>query len=249
MIKAVIIDDEKQSRIILENLLKEFFPEITISGQADNVKSGLSQISQHKPDIVLLDIEMPDGTGFDLLKQIKEPTFSVIFATAFNEYALKAFRFSAVDYLLKPICENEFKQAVKKSIRSISDKQNLREQTKTLVENYQNHSGNILKLVLSDHEGFQVIPLADIVRLQGERNYTRFILTDKRSLLSSRTLSYFEELLEKQSFIRIFKSHIVNLDHVVRYTKTDGGSVITSDNAQLSISNSKKEEFKKRFLS
>ncbi len=248
MIKAVIIDDEVRSRKTLEMLLQQHFADIEIAGQGENVKTGLELIDKAQPQLVFLDIEMPDGSGFDLLRKVKDYSFEVIFTTAFDEYALEAFRFSAIGYLQKPVSAKEFQQTVAKAIELITLRHGSREgQITALLENYSNPTGKMNKLILPDTEGFIVIPIVDIVYLEGDRNYSKIFLTNKESLFSSYNLGWYEKFLDK-GFLRISRSHIINIAHVTRVSKMEGGTVTMVTDVQLPISGLKKEELKKLFL-
>lgn len=249
MMRTIIIDDEERNRKTLEVLLHQNFPNLEISAHAENVKSGLDKIQKFDPHLVFLDIQMPDGSGFDLLRKIRQYNFEIIFTTAHDEYALNAFKYSAMGYLLKPISEKELQTAVQKAIQLIQNKSANREDLiKALIENYSNPSGKLNKLAIPDAEGYQVVDKQDIVYLEGERNYTQVILTTGKPLLSSYNLGWFERLLNNEEFLRISKSHIINLTHVSRFTKNDGGSVMMNNNTQIAISQSKKEELRKYFL-
>ncbi len=251
MINAVLIDDEPRNRKTLEVLLRENFPELHIAAQAENVKTGVEKIIKNNPQIIFLDIEMPDGTGFDLLRKLDNHDFEIIFTTAHDEYALEAFRFSAIGYLLKPIDENELKTAVRKAIHLLESRKSGREaQVKALVENFENISGKIPKLVLPETDGFRVLNIDEILFLQGDGNYTFIFMTNKRQFHSSHNLGWYENILMNQKFFRISKSHFVNLSHVTMYSRKDGGTVIMSDNTSLPVADhSKKDELKKHFLS
>ena len=250
MITALIIDDEERSRRTLTSLLLSNFPEIRIVGYGEDVKSGVEQISKLKPGIVFLDIQMPDGTAFDLLHQIDEFNFEVIFTTAYDEYALEAFHQSAVGYLLKPIDEEQFRVAVQKAVQLTSYSKGLsNDQLKVLLENYERDTGKIRKLVLPDSEGFMVVSLEEIIRLEGDRNYTRLHFIKKQPALSSHNLGWFErQLSTNKEFFRVSKSNVINLHHVVRYSRADGGVVLMADGASIQISDTKKEEFRNLFL-
>lgn len=245
MIKAVIIDDEALNRDALQELLKENFPDISIVGHAATVNEGVSLIEKTNPQIVFLDIQMPDGTGFDLLKKINEHYFEVIFTTAHDEYALDAFQASAIGYLLKPIEEKELQKTVIKAIELSQSKQSITpERINALTGNY----GKIKKIVIPDAEGFQIMATSEMVYLQGDRNYTKIVTKDGKPLLSSFNLGWFEHLLSKEGFLRISKSHIINLLYAVRYTKGEGGSVVMVNGELLPIAVNKRDELKKHFL-
>lgn len=249
MIKAILVDDEARGRKTLEVLLQQHFPDIEIVGQGENVKTGVELIEKLEPQLVFLDIEMPDGSGFDLLRKIADYNFEVIFTTAFDEYALEAFRFSAIGYLQKPVSVKEFIQTVQKAVELIKLRHDSREgQITTLLENYGNPTGKINKLILPDMEGFHVLALSDIIYLEGDRNYSKIFLTNKDSLFSSYHLGWYEKALTDKGFFRISRSHMINIAHVTRVSKQDGGAVMMANDIQLPISPTKKEELRKLFM-
>lgn len=247
MTNALIIDDEARNRKTLELMLRESFPELDIS-QADGVKSGLESIKKINPQIVFLDIEMPDGSGFDLLRKAQNFNFELIFTTAHNEYALQAFKVSAIGYLLKPIDENELRAAVQKALNLLKTKQGSREeQFKALLGNYSNILGKVPRLMIPDDTGFQVLDIEKIVYLEGDGNYSYVYMTDSK-YHSSHNLGWYENVLLNQSFFRISKSHLVNLKYATSYSHKDGGTIIMNGKLPLSVSDNKKEELRKRFL-
>jgi len=249
MFTALIVDDEERSRRTLGVLLKDGFPELQILGFAKDVKSGLEQIEKLKPAIVFLDIQMPDGTGFDLLRQIGKIDFEIIFTTAYDQFALDAFQMSAIGYLLKPIEEAELQQVVNKAIQLVmANSENKSTQINYLLDSLDKMQNKLNKLFLPDTDGFQVVELDEIIRLEGDRNYTRLHFTNKNPILSSHNLGWFEKLLNNKGFYRVSKGHLINLSFVVRYTKTDGGSVLMIDQANLPVSDTKKEEFRNLFI-
>ncbi len=236
--KAIIIDDELRARTTLSQMLNMYCPTIEITGQADSVLSGLTLIKQINPDIVFLDIKMPDGTGFDLLNRLEKINFALIFLTAFDEYAVKAFKFSAVDYLLKPIDPDELSAAVDRAIDTLKNKTN---QLAPLIENLKTIRRESKKIVLKTAESIYLVSIADIIRCESTGNYTRFFLTDKKAILVSRTLKDYDELLTEYGFYRVHQSHLVNLSHINRLDKADGGVIIMNDGQQVPISTRKKD--------
>lgn len=249
MIRAIIVDDEARGRKTLEMLLNQHFPEIEVVGQGENVKRGLELIEKMEPQLVFLDIEMPDGSGFDLLRKVEDYNFEVIFTTAFDEYALEAFRFSAIGYLQKPVSAKEFQQTVQKAIELIKLRHGSREgQINALLDNYGSPSGKMHKLILPDTEGFQVIPVSDIVYFEGDRNYSKIFLVSGESLFSSYNLGWYEKALMDKGFFRISRSHLINITHVVKVSKQDGGAVSMVNDINLPISGIKKDELRKMFL-
>lgn len=246
---AVIVDDEHLSRKAISNMIAEAKAIVQLIGEADSVKSGITLIEKLKPNLVFLDIEMADGTGFDLLKKITYKNFHVVFTTAHDGYAIQAFQFSAINYLLKPIARNDLYFAIEQAKeRQQPNETNQKLQLNALIDNYESNSPKSQKLVLPDKDGYIIKPLDEIVRLEGHGNYTNVVFKDKTHFLSSYSISYYEEFLEKRGFFRIFKSHLINLSFVVRYSNQDGGIVIMSDESQLRISSAKKEQFKSLFL-
>lgn len=246
---AVIIDDEHLSRKAISNMIADNKHLIQLLGEADSVKSGIALIEKEKPQLVFLDIEMTDGTGFDLLKKTTFKNFNIIFTTAHDGFAIQAFQHSAINYLLKPIARQDLHFAINQAV----EKEKLTEASKkqqinTLLDNFENSSTKTQKLVLPDKDGYIIKPLEEIVRLEGQGNYTKVIFNDKTEFLSSYSLAHYESFLEKRGFFRIFKSHLINLAYVVRYSNQDGGTVIMTDDSQLRISSTKKEQFKSLFL-
>jgi len=247
MIRSIIIDDEKDARYVLRNMLEKHFEKITIVGEADDIESGINIINEKLPDIVFLDIQMRKGTGFDLLERIKKIDFEVIFVTAHNQYAIDAFKFSAFGYLLKPIKITELEEAIERFEKQMeSSKNNINQRLKVLVENYGNE-GEIRKLIINTIEGFQVLKLKDIIRLEADRNYTHFFVESGKKITTSKNLGEYEELLNDFGFFRIHQSTIISLRHVIGFQKGDGGLIRMTDGVDLKLSRYRKEDFLKRF--
>ena len=235
-LRVLIVDDEPQGRDFLELLLRESFPDIEITGKATNAEQAYSLIRLQHPDVVFLDIEMPGGSGFSLLEKFTDQPFKVIFTTAHDEYALKAIRFSALDYLMKPIDVDELSQSVMKAMHTIAHEDHV--QWKLLQQHF---SGGVFqKLALPVQEGFQVVSLDEIEYMEASSNYTILFLTDNLKLVVSRTLKEFEELLTKEGFCRIHHSYIVNIKHLRKYVKSNG-TVITKRGKELHVSVRKKD--------
>ncbi len=248
MIQTIIIDDEAIARKTLINFLNRFFPDIKVIAQANSVKSGIQVLNDYNPDLVFLDIEMPHGTGFNILENIDNINFSVIFITAYDQYAIEAFKFSAIDYLLKPLNISELKIAVEKFKKRNTNKGQT-QKIKVLIDNLNNEQNKIYKLVLPIINGFQVVEINDIIRCEGDRNYTKFIFTNDKMIHVSKTMKEFEELLIKHGFFRIHQSHLINLKYVEKYIKgySGGGKVKMSDDSALAVSRNKKKDFLNRF--
>ncbi|MCD6069250.1 MAG: DNA-binding response regulator [Bacteroidetes bacterium] len=249
MIKVLIIDDEKDARFLLRNMLERSFADkISVIAEAEDVEPGILAIETHKPDVVFLDVQMRKGTGFDLLQGIGNLDFEVVFITAHNQYAVDAFKFSAFGYLLKPIKLKDITEVIDKlESHLIQQKDSADKRLKVLVENY-GADGEIQKLIISNIDGFQVVKIKDILRLEGDRNYTHFITEEGKKITASKSLGEFEELLNNYGFFRIHQSTMVNLRHVTGYQKGDGGSVEMSDGSNQKLSRHRKAEFIKRFI-
>jgi two-component system, LytTR family, response regulator len=247
MLKTVIIDDDYVSRLILKDMLEKFLDNIEILGEAGTVSDGVKLIEATDPDLVLLDISMPDGTGFDLLDKLKTINFKLIFITAYSEYAIKAFKYSAFDYIIKPLNVEELTKAIKRIplIKRIDNKVRV----KTLQENLLSTDENISKTVaLPEINGFAIINVEEIVRCEGKRNYTRIIFKDASDKVVSRTLLEFEHLLTPLGFVRIHRSHLVNFQNVVRYLKSDGGMVELKTGELIKVSPKHKENLLNKLL-
>ena len=247
MYRTVIVDDDQLATKVLSRILSTNFPDIQLLGVADTVKSGVELITDEKPDLVFLDIEMPDGTGFGLIEQLPEVNFKLVFTTSYSDYAIKAFKYSAFDYILKPVLlEN-----VNSTISRITEIPFLKE--KQLVDSVRETLGGDntrtnATIALPEMNGFAIIKVDNIVRCEGERNYTRVFYKDGASVLISRTLLEFDQLLVPHGFCRIHRSHLVNLNCVGRYLKTDGGIVEMADMSQLKVSPKYKDELLDKLL-
>lgn len=242
MPKAIIVEDELHSRQFLKNLVTEYCPELNLVALASDVEEGVAAIKEHKPDIVFLDIEMQTGTGFDLLLQFPAPEFEVIFTTAYDHYAIKAIKFSAIDYLLKPIEIEELQQAVKK----ITDKKATsgnQEALQMLLKNLQAPAKEDPSITLATSEGLEFIPLQQIIRIEASGPYSYFFLKNNKKIMVSRNLKEYEVMLSDHGFFRAHNSHIINIREVKRMVKTDGGYAVMSDDSKISISPKKKDEF------
>ncbi|TAF72586.1 MAG: DNA-binding response regulator [Bacteroidetes bacterium] len=242
MLKAILIDDEKIARETLEAYLKKYCPKIEILALCENIQKGLIAIELHQPDVVFLDVEMPFGNAFDLLEQCKNINFETIFVTAFSHYALKALNQSASYYLLKPIDITELIKAVDK-IADAKEKKNWNNShTQLLVENLKTTQKTKHKIALPLLEGFEFVQIQDIIRCQANDNFTDVILKDGRKLMICRTLKFYEELLSENGFVRIHKSHLVNIAFAIRYLKGKGGQLEMFDKSVLDVSPTKKQE-------
>lgn len=238
--KAVIIDDEKRTRELIAKMIESFNLGIETFPVGENVESGLQAIEKIQPDFVFLDIQMPDGTGFDLLRKIKHKNFEVIFITAHEEFAIQAIKFSALDYILKPVDSEELKLCIERAIEARHQKKE-DSQFEALNQNIQSNQKR--RLVLKTQESVHVVDLDKIIRCEADRNYTSFFLSEGKKILVSRTLKDYETLLTGHNFLRVQQSHLVNLDFVDRYDKGNGGSVVMKDGSEVPLSPAKREIF------
>ncbi|MEP7375428.1 MAG: LytTR family DNA-binding domain-containing protein [Chitinophagaceae bacterium] len=244
MINAIIVDDEPHSYKTMEALLKRYCREVNVVATCTNGIEGLEAIGRLKPDLVFLDVEMTKMNGFEMLEQLHEINFHLIFVTSYDAYALKAIRFSAIDYLLKPVDREELQKAVQKVINRMVAP--LPEQLKIILEKIQHPSASSGKIALPSMEGLQMIPVEAIIRCEADDNYTTLILKNNKKIIISCTLKVIEELLEDHSFLRVHRSFLVNLDEVEKYVKADGGYLVMSDGSHIYISKNKKEELLKK---
>jgi two-component system LytT family response regulator len=242
MIKTLIIEDEQKSREMLAAIIEKNCPELSISGLAKDVAEGVQMIKDQKPDLVFLDISMPDGSGFDLLEQVAGYKFELIFATASDQYAIRAIKYSACDYLLKPIDIDELKAAVQKVVQKKNAIPNM-ENLQFLIQHLKRADENFQKITLPTGNAYEIVNVKDIVRCEADGSYTNFYLTDKRKLMISAGLKHYEELLPESDFIRVHHHHLINMNHVVRFLKEDGGYAVMSDGSKIEISRRKKESF------
>ncbi len=241
MIKALIVDDEQKARNILNHYLVSFMPEVTEIRQADSVDSAIEILKEYKPGIVFLDVEMPHKNGFDFLVQLQEPSFDVIFTTAYNQYAIQAIRFSALDYLLKPVDPEELKAAVLRHLEKQESAQQKKELFDNLVQNIEKKEVKDFKIAVPSSEGVYFFMIDDILRLEADRSYTHIHLVNKKPFIASKTLKHFEEMLDEFHFIRTHKSHLVNPKHITRISN-DNEFVLLTDGSKVEVSRRKKEE-------
>jgi len=245
MIKTLIIEDELKSREMLAAIIQKNCPELIVSGLAANVDEGVSMIKDLRPDLVFLDISMPDGSGFDLLERAAGYKFELIFATASDQHAIRAIKYSACDYLLKPIDIDELKAAVNKVVQKKSAIPNM-ENLQFLIQHLKRADENYQKITLPTGNAYEIVNVKDIVRCEADGSYTNFYLSDKRKLMISAGLKHYEELLPEADFIRVHHHHLINMNHVIRYLKEDGGYAVMSDGSKIEISRRKKETFMDR---
>jgi len=247
MIRSIIVDDEPKNIRVLRGLLEEFCPAVAVLGEASSADQALPLIQLHQPDLVFLDIEMPFGNAFDLLDRLKPVEFEIVFITAFDEYTLKAFKYSALDYLLKPVNIDELKEAVKKASRRIEHK-NINKQLANLFHNLNKPHASLQRIAFPAKDGsLFFIELNEIVRFEAKNGYTYVHTRDQQSYISSRTIKEYEMLLPPELFFRVHNSTIINLTHISKYHRGRGGMIEMNDGATIEVATRRKEEFLARF--
>lgn len=242
-IKCIIVDDELDACKILERLLSKYIPNVKVVAIAHNVNNAIDKIKKLKPDLVFLDIEMPNGNGFTLIEKMRNIDFEIIFATAFDQYAIKAIKYSALDYLLKPYDLRELKEAIVKVIEKKHNSYN-QKRIEVLLENI-GGSGSVEKVTLPTQEGFIFININNIVRAHSDGNYTNIHLFNGEKHMISKSLGEIEDLLSSQVFFRIHRSSIINTSYVNKYIKNEGQQVVMEDGSVLDVSHRRKDDFLK----
>jgi two-component system LytT family response regulator len=244
MVRSIVVDDELKSRESLKILLEDFCQNTEVLALCQNVEEGIAAIDEHKPDVVFLDIQMQRETGFDLLARIKSINFEVIFTTAHSEYAIKAFKFSAIDYLLKPIDIEELKSALDKVEKKLHS--NISERLEHLMQNLKPAPAQNYKLALPTTDGLIFVRIDEIIYCEASSNYTQIFTHDGKKHVVSRTLKEYEDLLGDHSFFRIHNSFLINLNSIKKYVRGEGGYVIMTNDKSLDVSKRKKEGFLSR---
>lgn len=239
---TILIDDEEGGRIVLQTLLTKYHPKINVVAQATNGIEGAELIKKHQPDLIFLDIDMPLCDGFEMLNKIDNIDFEIIFTTAYNQYAIKAFKYSAFDFLLKPVVLNELNATLFRLQNKLTTNKTSN-QVKELLKLFLSNQQGLKKIAINSHEGFEIIDTENIILLEADGSYTKFYLKNNIHHFSSSGIGEYEELLDPQQFVRIHKSFIVNINEVKKYIKGDGGSVILSNEKEAFISKRKKEFF------
>ena len=242
MLTAIIIDDEQKGRIALKQKLLDYCADVQLTGEAENGEEGMKLIEKNKPDIVFLDIEMPRMDGFEMLHRLPEKNFHLIFTTAYDQYAIKAIKYAAFDYLLKPIDIEELKSAVSK----INSQPTVHTEKKLAALEENLRGKNVFnKLAIHTLEGLLFFTISDIIHLEAQSNYTVIYFSNQHKITASRTLKDFEELLPQDIFFRPHHSHLINLNYIKRYIKGDGGQIELQNGTYVDVSRRKKEEFLK----
>jgi two-component system LytT family response regulator len=239
-IRVIIVDDEKKARETIRNIIRLYCQNVEVVAEAANIKAAAAEIASIKPDLIFLDINMPGGTGFDLLKQLPKIDFKIVFITAYEEYALRAFKFSALDYLLKPINPDELIAAIANAQAAI-EKENFNTKLHSFLENIDTIKKEVKKIVLKTSETIHIISVQDIIRCESERNYTTFFLNEGKKIVTSNTLKEYDEMLSPYRFFRIHHSHLINIDYVISFEKKEGGYFLMKDKSCIPFSAGKKE--------
>ena len=240
MIKTIIIDDEPHAREKLELLLRKYCDNVEVVATAKNAEEGIAAINKYNPDLVFLDVEMPVHTGFDMLTMIPTINFDIVFATAHDQYAIRAIKFTALDYLLKPIDSEQLVEAVKKASLK-NDHKAMQQQYDILKQNLASKNKTMEQLAIPSQQGLIFIKVDDLIRCEADSNYTWFYLTNKTKIVSSKTLKEYEEILTDSGFIRIHSAHLINKKHLKQYIKGEGGEVLMNDGSLVDVSRRRKQ--------
>jgi len=244
-LKTIIIDDEPYCSEALATLLEDN-PDVEILAICNNAADALKSISHHSPDLVFLDVEMPKMNGFEMLEQLPSVNFEIVFTTSYDQYALKAIRFSAIDYLLKPVDSEELQKAVQKVIDR--SQKPITAQLEILMQKFHQPSTPVNKIALPTMEGLQLVPVESIISCESDSNYTILLLKNNKKIIVSRTLKEIEELLEEHSFARVHRCYLANLNEVEKYVKGEGGYLVMSDGTTIDVARNKKDTLLKKLL-
>lgn len=242
MIRCILIDDENDSLEVMEWMLKTYCPQVKIEAVCNSAEKGIAAINRLRPDLIFLDIEMPNMNGFDMLEQFDELFFDIVFVTAYDQFAIRAFRYCALNYLLKPVGEDDLQE----TIRRIEKKKTIpsKEQMDTLMQNIrQGNKQTVSRIALTTSDGMLFVATQDIIFCTSDNNYTTVVMTGGKKILISKTLKEIDETLAGPDFYRIHNSFLVNINHIKKFVRGDGGYVIMDEGTTVSISRSKKQEF------
>ena len=239
---TIIIDDEKNQRSVIRQIIEKYCPDISVVGEADNIDDAFSLINSLQPDLIFLDVEMPYGSGFDLLTKFDEVPFEVIFVTGFGHYAVKAFEFNALHFIQKPVDDKVIMQAVARARARMQEKTRANYYN-VVLENLRDPMSLDNQIAIPLVEGFEFIKVKDIVRCKSEAGSTFIYLSNSKRIFSSKNLKGYESLLKDYNFCRVHNSHLINISHIKKYLKSDGGIVVMSDNSEIPISRRRKDAF------
>jgi len=241
MIKVIIVDDDAGNRAQNKRLLNEYFPDIPVVAEADSVETAVEAIRKYKPDLVLLDIEIIGGSGFQVLQQLKPYSFKVVFITAFDNFAIKAFKFSAIDYILKPVNEVEFQQAIQNVLHSVNSLENIHKQNEYLLDYYKKETQQG-KIVLRTADAMHIVDIEEIIYCRSDNAYTSFYLSSGEEIIVSKSIREYVDLLREYGFFRPHQSYLVNLNYVKKVDKGDGGFVVMKNGKEIPISSRQKKK-------
>jgi len=247
MIRTVLVDDEIDSIRVLQKLLESFCPQVAIVGTANGVETALQVIRETDPDLVFLDIEMAQGNAFDLLNQLQPLSFQFIFVTAFDDYAIRAFKYSAVDYLLKPVDIDDLRSAISR-VQERPLEKDLTQKMRTLLEHMGSLQMSQQKMAIPTITGLMFVPVQEILRFEAKGNYTTIVMANNDTILATKTIKDYEEALPEAIFYRIHNSHIINLSRIREYQKGRGGSVVMEDGTVIEVASRRREEFLRKLL-
>ena len=247
MIRTVLVDDETDSIRVLQKLLEKYCPQVAVVGTAEGVETALAVIQGTRPDLLFLDIEMMQGNAFDLLNQLQPLTFQVIFVTAFDNYAIRAFKYSAVDYLLKPVDIDELVTAVDR-VAERSQQKNIIDQMQVFLDNMGTFNLATQKMAVPTVDGLIFINLKEVVRLEAKSSYTQILMENGEVVTATRTIKDYEDILPEGLFCRIHNSHIINLQKIEKYNKGRGGYVTLEDGSTIEVASRRRQEFLRRLL-
>ena len=247
MIRTVLVDDEIDSIRVLQKLLESFCPQVAIVGTANGVETALQVIRETGPDLVFLDIEMAQGNAFDLLNQLQPLSFQFIFVTAFDDYAIRAFKYSAVDYLLKPVDIDDLRSAISR-VQERPLEKDLTQKMRTLLEHMGSLQMSQQKMAIPTITGLMFVPVQEILRFEAKGNYTTIVMANNDTILATKTIKDYEEALPEAIFYRIHNSHIINLSRIKEYQKGRGGAVVMEDGTVIEVASRRREEFLRKLL-
>jgi two-component system, LytTR family, response regulator len=241
MLKVIIVDDEQNVSEAIEQMIKLYNIDAEVKAICFTIASVILSINEHQPDVVLLDVEIGKDNGFDIFKHFPRPNFKVIFISAYQQYAIQAFRFAALDYLQKPISPDLLQEALKKASDTI-DKEKIGLKVDSFLHNMQHLSKDAKKIVLKTADNIYLVSLSDIMYCEADRSYTNFYLCDKSRIMVSHALGEYEDLFNEYDFLRIHQSYLLNLNYFKRYEKADGGKAVLKDNSSIPVATRKKEQ-------
>jgi two-component system LytT family response regulator len=247
LIRAVLIDDETDSNRILQTLLENYCPQVAVAGTADGVGTAVDLISDVQPDLVFMDIEMTHGNAFDLLNRLQPVNFHIIFVTAFDNHAVRAFKYNAIDYLLKPVNIRELCAAVDKLSGKVVES-NLLGRVRSMLENMRGVDAGERKIAFPTTNGLSFVPMKDIIRLESKGAYTQIHLQGGTKVVATGPIKEYEDLLPDILFFRIHMSHVINLNKIKSYQKGRGGYVTMDDDSEIEVASRRREEFMQRLL-